>query len=75
MLIIAHHLDGLLGMDRILVFEKGKFTGDGSHQELIQANILYQKLWQIKAESIGKKFYRHKDQKHSFSRNNIHRSP
>jgi len=54
-------------MDRILVFEKGKVTGDGSHQELIQANILYQKLWQIKAESIGKKFNRHRDQKHSFS--------
>jgi ATP-binding cassette subfamily B protein len=67
-LIIAHHLDTLLGMDRILVFEKGKVTGDGSHQELIQTNALYQKLWQIQEESTGKKFKWHKDQNHSFSR-------
>jgi ABC-type multidrug transport system fused ATPase/permease subunit len=67
-LIIAHHLDTLLHMDRILVFEKGKIVGDGPHQELIQTNALYQKLWQIQEESTGKKFKRHKDQNHSFSR-------
>ena len=61
-LIIAHHLDTLLGMDRILVFEKGKITGDGAHQELIETNTLYQKLWKIQEESTGKKFNRHKDQ-------------
>jgi ABC-type multidrug transport system fused ATPase/permease subunit len=33
-------------MDRILVFDKGKIVGDGSHEELLKdQGSLYAKLW------------------------------
>lgn len=45
-LVIAHRLSTLLEMDRILVFEKGKITQDGTHDELLAQDGLYKKLWQ-----------------------------
>ncbi len=44
-IIIAHRLSTLKHMDRILVFDKGKIIEDGSHQELIDLNGSYKKLW------------------------------
>lgn len=44
-LVVAHRLSTLLHMDRILVFDRGKITQDGSHQELIVQEGLYKTLW------------------------------
>lgn len=44
-LIIAHRLSTLLNMDRILVFDKGLVVEDGSHEELLEKNGIYKKLW------------------------------
>lgn len=44
-LVIAHRLSTLLYMDRILVFDKGNIVEDGTHQELLMNNGLYQTLW------------------------------
>lgn len=44
-IIIAHRLSTLLHMDRILVFERGKIIGDGTHQQLLEKNRLYKTLW------------------------------
>ncbi len=44
-LVIAHRLSTLLRMDRILVFENGKVTEDGSHAQLLEAGGLYKTLW------------------------------
>jgi ATP-binding cassette subfamily B protein len=45
-LVIAHRISTLLHMDRILVFDKGKIVGDGSHEELLKdQGSLYAKLW------------------------------
>ena len=44
-IVIAHRLSTLLHMDRILVFDKGKIVGDGSHQELLEQEGLYKTLW------------------------------
>ena len=44
-IIIAHRLSTLLHMDRILVFDKGKIVGDGTHQELQESVKLYKDLW------------------------------
>lgn len=44
-LVIAHRLSTLLEMDRILVFEKGRITQDGTHAALIEQEGLYKKLW------------------------------
>ncbi len=44
-LVIAHRLSTLLHMDRILVFDKGKIVGDGTHAELLTQGGLYKTLW------------------------------
>jgi ATP-binding cassette subfamily B protein len=44
-IVVAHRLSTLLHMDRILVFEKGKIIGDGSHKELLESEGLYRTLW------------------------------
>jgi ATP-binding cassette subfamily B protein len=45
-LVIAHRLSTLLHMDRILVFDQGSIVEDGSHEELLERNGLYKKLWE-----------------------------
>ncbi|MFZ1389640.1 MAG: ABC transporter ATP-binding protein [Thiolinea sp.] len=44
-LIIAHRLSSVRQADRILVFEGGTISEQGSHQELIQQDGLYRKLY------------------------------
>lgn len=44
-LIIAHRLSTLLNMDRVLVFNKGIIVEDGTHEELLEKNGIYKKLW------------------------------
>lgn len=45
-LVIAHRLSTLQGMDRILVFDKGKIIEDGNHQTLINKKGMYAYLWE-----------------------------
>jgi ATP-binding cassette subfamily B protein len=44
-LVIAHRLSTLLGLDRIIVLDAGKIVEQGTHHELISMNGLYSKLW------------------------------
>ncbi|MBS0236444.1 MAG: ABC transporter ATP-binding protein [Proteobacteria bacterium] len=46
-LVIAHRLSTLVQMDRILVFYNGKIVEDGSHDELIEHDGHYAKLWSM----------------------------
>ncbi len=48
-LVIAHRLSTIMKMDRILVLEGGKIVAEGTHQELLAQDGLYQKLWNIQA--------------------------
>ena len=45
-LLITHDLDGLDGLDEIVVLADGKVTERGSHAELIKAAGGYRQLWQ-----------------------------
>jgi ATP-binding cassette, subfamily B, bacterial len=59
-LVVAHRLSTLLHMDRILVFDKGKIVGDGTHAELLTQGGLYATLWDAQVggflpEAKGKK--------------------
>jgi ATP-binding cassette subfamily B protein len=44
-LVVAHRLSTLEMMDRILVFSHGKIIEDGTHEELLELNGTYKKLW------------------------------
>ena len=45
-LVIAHHLNTIQHADQILVFQKGKLLEKGKHQELLEKEGYYKKLWQ-----------------------------
>lgn len=44
-IVVAHRLSTLSEMDRIIVIENGKIAEDGTHQELLEDNKTYAKLW------------------------------
>ena len=46
-LVIAHRLSTIVDADKILVMEKGHILERGSHQQLLDRNGLYKKLWTL----------------------------
>ena len=54
-IIVAHRLSTVVNADRILVFDKGKIVGDGSHSELIESNDKYRELYATYYEFQGLK--------------------
>lgn len=44
-LAIAHRLSTIAAMDRLIVMDQGKIVEMGTHQELLQRNGLYARLW------------------------------
>ncbi|MGW6724351.1 ABC transporter ATP-binding protein [Nocardia sp. NPDC055029] len=52
-LVIAHRLHTITGVDRILVLENGTLVEQGTHAELHTAGGLYQRLWEINEAALG----------------------
>ncbi len=50
-LVIAHRLSTIVKMDRIIVFENGVISEEGTHRELLAKHGLYYRLW--KQQSHG----------------------
>lgn len=44
-IVVAHRLSTLIHMDRIFVFDKGNIVQEGRHEELLENDGLYKKLW------------------------------
>ena len=44
--VVAHRLSTLRNADRLLVLDRGKLAGIGSHDELLRRCDLYQSLWE-----------------------------
>ena len=45
LLIIAHRLSTITSADQIMVVNEGKIDGQGKHEDLLNTNYLYQKMW------------------------------
>lgn len=47
--IISHRITTLSEADRIFIFENGTITASGTHEELLQTDGMYKKIWEIQA--------------------------
>lgn len=52
-LVIAHRLHTITGVDRILVLENGSLVEQGDHAGLRKAGGTYQRLWEINEAALG----------------------
>ncbi|WP_459549281.1 ABC transporter ATP-binding protein [Nocardia sp. X0981] len=52
-LVIAHRLHTITGVDRILVLENGTLVEQGEHARLCGAGGTYQRLWEINEAALG----------------------
>ncbi|WP_107654130.1 ABC transporter ATP-binding protein [Nocardia suismassiliense] len=52
-LVIAHRLHTITGVDRILVLENGNLVEQGDHRRLRDAGGTYQRLWEINEAALG----------------------
>lgn len=59
MLIIAHRLATIKNCDKIVVLEKGRIAEEGTHQELIEQQGIYYRLWEMQQ---GNFTVRHKEE-------------
>lgn len=51
--VIAHRLRTIAGADKIIVLDKGEVAEQGTHDELMEKNGLYHRLYSIQQESLG----------------------
>ncbi|MEV0707436.1 ABC transporter ATP-binding protein [Nocardia aurea] len=52
-LVIAHRLHTITGVDRILVLEQGTLVEQGDHESLREAGGTYQRLWEINEAALS----------------------
>lgn len=52
-LVIAHRLGTITGVDQILVLDNGSIVERGAHEQLRNAGGLYQTLWEINEAALG----------------------
>ncbi|WP_202945795.1 ABC transporter ATP-binding protein [Acetonema longum] len=53
-LVIAHRLYTIQHADRIIVLDNGRVAGQGTHQELLAGQPLYQHLWRLQSAEADK---------------------
>lgn len=49
-LIISQRISSIEDADRIIVFNDGKINGIGSHEELLQSNVIYQEIYETQVK-------------------------
>ncbi len=52
-ILIAHRLTSLVGVDRIFVLARGRIEGSGTHEELYRAGGLYKDLYDDQLRRVG----------------------
>ena len=48
-IVIAHRLSTIVDADQIIVLDKGSIAEQGKHQDLLDLNGKYARLWEIQA--------------------------
>lgn len=51
--VIAHRLRTVAGADKIIVIDKGRVVEEGTHEQLMVKEGLYERLYSIQQESLG----------------------
>jgi thiol reductant ABC exporter CydC subunit len=51
-LLVTHRLVGMEAMDEILVLESGRIVERGRHEELLQANRRYARMWRVERDYL-----------------------
>jgi ATP-binding cassette subfamily B protein len=51
-IIIAHRLSTIRNADRILVLEKGMVVEDGTHEDLVEENGVYARMWGVQTGNV-----------------------
>lgn len=51
--IIAQRIDSVQDADQILLLEKGRVDGLGTHDELLNNNAIYQEIYESQAQGVG----------------------
>ena len=50
--VVAHRLSTLRGVDRILVLDRGRLAGLGTHDELIETCVAYREPWRYQQQGV-----------------------
>ena len=51
-IVIAHRLNTIVGADNIVVLEDGIVNTQGTHQELLDSSLVYQRLWERSEQAV-----------------------
>ncbi len=52
-IIIAHRLSTIRNADQIIVMDKGKIAEHGRHEDLLEKNGVYRRMWQAHTEAVS----------------------
>jgi ATP-binding cassette subfamily B protein len=52
-ILIAHRITTIMHADRIIVMERGRVAEQGSHEELLEKEGIYRRIYDLQMNGIG----------------------